>query len=333
MALDISALGNLVTMSANELMIEEYAQVPPIWNQITGTRVISAESGNLYGESREIFDSAGELIERDDYIPFKADNPRPIGTAYAKTRPFGRSLVVAERTLAQLNRGPNAQVQLNIRNYVEEQLGGFARRAARQRDRWLAASLEAGTLTAGSLPYFDNSFPKHPDTNPGFLYDGKPWFATDHALRSGVQVSNRFAAKPLNATNLEEGVTHFRTAMAVNHRGMEIDNEPTALIVHPGLGPTARRLVDSVLEPEGSTNAINAMQGRLRVIELRNLTNSGGWFLANAQYGTQMGTDGPPRMKSQPKIEDDTLTFTIQMHLSLMVWDWRSACAFNYAGS
>lgn len=123
--------------------------------------------------------------------------------------------------------------------------------------------------------------------NNGFsalnLYgDGQPLFSTTHPLVSGGFNSNRPAtAADLNETSLEAAV--IQIAQWTDERGLLIAAKPRKLIVPPGLGFVATRLLGTQLRPGTTDNDINAIVNNGSIPEgftVNNfLTDSNAWFL------------------------------------------------------
>lgn len=123
--------------------------------------------------------------------------------------------------------------------------------------------------------------------NNGFsslaLYgDGQPLFSTQHPLVSGGFNSNRPAtAADLNETSLEAAV--IQIAQWTDERGLLIAAKPRKLIVPPGLGFVATRLLGTQLRVGTTDNDINAIVNNGSIPEgytVNNfLTDSNAWFL------------------------------------------------------
>lgn len=329
MSMDMNELAALAVVIGQDIAFEQYASVNPVWDRVAESEVISAENFNLYGRKVQILEDSGELLEFDDLEELESDNPRVAYYAQARTRPLGRKIVLPDRALAAINVGPRNIIETRIRNYLEELIAGFGKQAGRVPDRWLAQSMEAGTKTAGSSAYFDDSYHENPDPNAGFAYDGKPWFAPDHPLGDGSTLSNILPDLPLTSDNLEKAKTHFRTHMSRSHRGFEAELAEPVLVVPTALRPVAQRLTMSAQDPDGSTNAVNVNQ-ETGYIELRNLTNPNGWFLVAPQEGVRIGGAGTPSVRSEAKISNGSITFALTTYHSQLIRDIRWGLACNY---
>ena len=123
--------------------------------------------------------------------------------------------------------------------------------------------------------------------NNGFsalnLYgDGQPLFSTTHPLVSGGFNSNRPAtAADLNETSLEAAV--IQIAQWTDEKGLLIAAKPRKLIVPPGLGFVATRLLGTQLRVGTTDNDINAIVNNGSIPEgftVNNfLSDSNAWFL------------------------------------------------------
>ena len=121
-------------------------------------------------------------------------------------------------------------------------------------------------------------------------YDGQPFFNASHPISPNGLVSgtysNLFTSMALTPANYETG----RASMMAytGEDGESLGVVPTALIVPPALGPTARRIVEAeiVINAAGTAAGSNVNKGTARVIEIPELnTDPTTWYLADLSKG------------------------------------------------
>jgi hypothetical protein len=109
--------------------------------------------------------------------------------------------------------------------------------------------------------------------------DGKELFATDHVRENGDSYKNELTtAADLSRTSLEQANIDFRNFRTGGGRRMQI--KPTTLLVPPDLQYEAVRILDSDLQPEDETNAVNPLSTIGLTLQVWDyLTDTDAWFL------------------------------------------------------
>lgn len=330
--MDRQQIASLLAKTGRGLIIQGYDTVTPIHPQIAQVQPIDAQSG-YEGRVDDVLDDVGEFLPRAQGGRIQRDEIKKIGVAGVAFHTFTRSHSFPIDQMRAIENSPNPEAAAeNLMGRIPESWG---EEAARQRDGWITGALEAGVLAAGSVQYFDNSHAGFADPNAGFIYDGKPLFATDHPIRSGGPLSNLITSSPLNAANLEAARIRFSFTNAVNHRGRRVQISPNILMVPPSLAKTADILVGSEREPGTAQNDLNVQNGRFRVVVNPYLTSSDGWFLMTDRFQLplEMWSNGAPEIEVDYDIETRSFVMAIEVKTGFRARDWRVGLACNYASS
>lgn len=114
--------------------------------------------------------------------------------------------------------------------------------------------------------------------------DGKELFATDHPLAGGGSQKNELTSPAnLSADSLEQALIDLRAT--TDDRGKLLAIRATTLVVPPELEWTARKLLNSQLDPDSANNAINpAAQTGLKLVINDYLTDTKAWFLLGSDH-------------------------------------------------
>lgn len=308
---------------AEEVMLEMYEQQDQTWRTFTDVRPVDQTNG--YGKKGTVLQGAGRYKEREDGAEIEADDPGQGPSWYLKVRQYGRRLDLPYRMVEGASEG-------QIGDMVTEFMRSFGESAGLDKSDKIARMYERGMLTAGDLEAFDGSHPGEPDPYPKFVYDNKPWFATDHPLSgSSDTIGNYTASLTLSVTNLETVVTAFRKSMAKDERGDRIRLNPRYLIVPPELEFTARRILESVQLPGSQNNDANVIRGRLQLVVWDALTNAAGWYVS-AGRGVRV-YDEEPYMRLVDDPEHETWKLLTGFKNGAAVTDIRQDYAANKAAS
>lgn len=248
---------------------------------------------------------------------------------------------VATPELSRMLRIPQAMLdssnaQERIGSLVTRWSTQFANQMDLEVETFVAGMLQKGTLTAGSLDYFDQSYVTNTDSNAGFIYDGLPWFDTAHVNKRGANTySNHTASLGLSAANLETVLTTMIATNAKDENDDEIFIRPDALIVPQALRSTARSTLRSELLPGVSTNDINYVRGELELIVHPFLTDAtDAWWVMERNKGLVVYVDDMPTF-AEPWYEAATKTwnFEASYRRGAVVTDWRHHYCANKAAS
>lgn len=168
-----------------------------------------------------------------------------------KNRPFGLNWTVSEREVRADNTG---QIMLRAR-----QMGNGA--AHFYNDK-LAYIMEYASESAGC--------------EGSTLFNGQYFWDGSHPADTGNTHSN-LGSSALAQTALETTIYTMRGF--TGRTGKRLGVRPTHLVVPPELEFTAKRILLSNQEPATANNAINPMQGRVKLIVLDSLTNATDWYV------------------------------------------------------
>jgi hypothetical protein len=329
--LDRVQFANELQAAAFASFMRTYDAEPAVYSQICEVRDITEGSQLWYGDKEIIYSGMSDYRRREDGGRYENDRPVREGVSQVAMQPFSRSHEISSRQLMSITAGDAAR---QITNIADQVIADWGSQAVREYDGWLADSLEAGVIAAGSKPYYDNTYLDNIDANPGFIYDGKAFFAADHPLEDGSSLSNINVTAPLTQANLDAAVTKMYGTNAIDYRGRRARIRPSALMVNPLLVPTATKLVQSVTDPEASTGAVNTNAG-LPLIVNPYLTSTTGWFLLARlpRPGMVFYRTPTPRLNVNYLPETDEIKIAVDIVFGFRVRDWRSGIANNYPTS
>lgn len=327
--MDRNAIQSLIAKTGRGIILPAYAEVTPIHTRLATVRAIDSSTG-YEGRADDVMEEVGRLERRADGQPVDMDRPGRVGVAAVKFNKYARGLTIPQRQAQALADSPNPEAAMM--DYLQAQISEWGVEAARNRDIYISGMMENGVLSAGNVEYFDNSYAGFVDPNPGFIYDGVAWFATNHPLRSGTR-SNLNVSAPLTLANLDAARIQFSSTNAVNHRGRRIQIFPDTLVVPPALESTAIQLVGSQALPGTAQNDVNPQAGRYQIVVNPYLSSSTGWFLARAQYGTEIWSSGAPDIETDYDAKTREFILTVEALTGGRVTNWRGMIANNYAAS
>lgn len=220
--------------------------------------------------------------------------------------------------------------QRRVQRLVQLFISSYAANASVIKDQKVAGMLQKGTIAAGSTAFFDNSYAGNPDTNAGFIYDGKPWFAAsgnNHPLKgSSTTLYNMDAALTLTAANFDTAYTLMTTTNAVDERNNPRSIIPTKMIVGPAMRTTAMQFLESQNLPGSANNDINPNRGILNLVMNRYLTDdANAWWMATDDAGMEVVDSGAPVLITY---RDDSRKCTVMQasfRFGATVTNWRNA--------
>jgi len=276
---------------AETVMLEQYDAQPKMYQTLCDVRPVSET--NLYGKNGTVIQGAGRFKKREDGAEIEADNPEQGPTWYCKIQPYGRRLDLPDRLVEGSSAG-------QIANMIREFAMDFGESAGLDKDDHVAGMWQKGSLTAGSLEYFDGRWVNGADPHPKYVYDGLPWFDTAHTLTgSSTTMSNHAVSRALTSANLQTTLTEIRTGLSLDERGQRIRLRPDTLIVPPELEFTARTVLESVLLPGGQNNDANVVRGALDLVvwdALTDTASAAAWWVSQRGRGV-VCFDEAPRIK------------------------------------
>lgn len=229
-----------------------------------------------------------------------------------------------------------AGAQRRVDSLIQSFITNFTKRAMILKDEFIAGMLQKGTLSAGSLDYFNDGYVGQSAISPKFIYDGKPWFAASgnaHPLKAatnaGSQGVNLTASLALSATNLDTVTTAMSVTNAIDEVGKRILIQPKWLVVPRQLRTTALQILQSEGSPADSTNAINPMRGMLEPLIHPFLTDdTSAWWVLTADAGVTVADSGAPVIEQYRDYETKSTVVQASFRFGAAVNDWRGAyCA------
>jgi hypothetical protein len=216
----------------------------------------------------------------------------------------------------------------------------FSAYASQVKDIRMAQMLQKGTLAAGSEQWFDQSYRGAPDSNAGFIYDGKPMFAASgnaHPLKfatnSGSQGVNLDAALNLaTAADLNTAYNLATVTNAVDEAGRQILLRPTHVVVGSAMRGVAMSALESQNLPGTAQNDINYNKGLLTPFVFDLLTDDANawWLLTQGQSFSAVDT-GAPVIRSVRDDRRNLLAVSAEFRFGITVEDWRYSHCFAKA--
>ncbi len=130
----------------------------------------------------------------------------------------------------------------------------------------------------------------------GLSFDGRPFFANDHSLRTGTTIDNLFGSTALTKANVAAVIAEMKSWVGEDGRSLRVT--PNKLVVPPSLEDTAREIVgsDLIAQVFGSNTAAagvrNTLQGRLELEVLSELAADAGgsdttWYVFDTTKSTK----------------------------------------------
>lgn len=327
MALSATQIQKLIEDDGYPAMFEMYEQTPTLYSQIAQVVTVDSAGAPLYGDKGTEFQGMDEFREREDGAEIEDSTINETFTWQARIRQYSRSLLIPARVI-------RANDLSAAQSLIQQAAPGWARQALRQKDDFVAGMFQKGTLTAGSLQYFDNGYLNNSDPNAGFIYDGLPWFDTAHTLSDGTgSYSNHTASLPLTEANLETALIAMTDTNAVDDRGNRVSVTPTHLLVPAGLQFTAQKILRSASLPGSANNDINPLFNSVIPVTWRALRDSSSaWWLIQAQEGLRVYDSGVPVLRQYEKANGD-IQISAEYLFGATVTNWRFAYCGNKAAS
>ena len=329
MAISATQIQELIENDGYPAMFESYERETPLYSQIAEVVDVSAAGAPLYGDKGSTFQNVDRFKEIEDGADPEDSTFNKAYTWQAKIRRYSRRI----RIPATVLRANDIQA---AREQIVEATREWGELAILHKEDFVAGMFQKGTLTAGSLDYFDNGYLNNSDPNAGFIYDGLPWFDGAHTISGGSSTfSNIDTSLPLTEANLETVLTRMRGTNAVDERGDRVVIRPTHLIVPPALIFTANKILNSVLLPGSQNNDINPLQGLLIPVSWRALTDTASaaaFWVIEAGKGLKVYDSGVPVLRQYEHMNGD-VSIIAEFQFGATVTNWRYHYAANKADS
>ena len=327
--LSVTQATELIEQTLYPLVLSEYEQVPAVGQSLC--EVLPWDPMFTYGER---IDSVTDFGEPDE-IPFGTEPPDR--SAVSGWKVWSKTRKIAHKVTVEIELFEALRASGRLPDYLTGRFSGQGSRFAQKIEKHIFGYIEQGVLTAGNRAYFDQSFPGEDPTYTLVGYDGVPFFDTAHVLKlSSSTPSNHTASAALSHATIETGLILAEKTSALDERGQQIYNPMDTLLVPTALGFTARRILGSELQAGTAQNDVNALRGRLNVVESPRLVDTDSWFLFRLNTGKRslrMRLSGPPRLKVYGIDKTNQVAIELVQYFSLTHQDWRGAAAFNIAAS
>lgn len=330
MSVTLSNLESLVKQEAYPAMLDRYGEQELFYEPLVEVRSTPPD-GRFHGDKGTVVTGLGEFTWREENESYQDDQLSDAFTWYCKIRRGSKRVRFDERTIAAIEAGQKVDSMI-----MELALSG-AEMAAAKKNRLMAGMLQKGTLTAGSLEYFDGQFAGQTDPYRKFIYDGQPWFGAAHPLaasRSGATYSNIDATNALTYANLKAARVRTNATNAVNERGEQVTINHNVLLVPPVLEHVADQLVNSVQVPGSSNNDVNSLRGKYQVVTSAFLSDdaaseaSAGWWTGQMGKMARVYDSGPPRLRVVQD-PDGTICVLMDFFFGICVTNWRYGYSAN----
>jgi hypothetical protein len=333
MSVTLTDLQDIVKREAYPAMLDSYEGVPNHYADFCEV-VDTPADGSVLGEKGTVVTGLGGFQRRNENEQYQQDQIRTAFTWYCGIHRFSKAIEFDQRSLNAIGAAGR------IRNLIMELAQSGGESAMHDKNERVAKTFEAGTLTAGSLEYFDGTFQGQTDPNPKFIYDGLPWFDTAHTLAgaSGTY-SNHTASLALSAANLHTVRVATNSTNAVDERGRRVRVNHNALMVPPILERTARQIVESDLLPGSGNNDINYLKGKYEVIVNPYLTADAAteagaaWWTMTKGKALVCFDSGVPTITIKPPNNEGVVKVCMDYFFGLAVKNWRHAYNANKAAS
>lgn len=326
-SVDISQIPGIVARDAYPAMFQAYDAEQVVFPRICEVR--TAPPGML-GDKGYVIAGLGDPMVLRDGQEVPADSFEQAYTWRIKIDRWGRRLDIPKRLMEA------ADASEKIPAMISEFSRNWGSRFALKKDEFVAGIFQKGTIAAGNRTYFDNSFPNETDSNAGFIYDGKPFFAATgngHPLASNSATPfNLTAALALSSSNIQTVLTTMRDTNAVDDRGQKIMVNPNVLVIPPALEFSAKTILNSVQVAGSANNDANVIRGALDPIVWRYLTDdTDSWYVGEAGKGVRVYDGGQPRLETMYDAKTQTMSIVAITDFGAGVVDWRPWYACNKA--
>ena len=255
---------------------EAYPEVPPVYEQLFDVR----QSNAAY----EKFTSAiglGELLEKPEGEDMQADAPMESYTIICKNRSFVRLVRFSYETVKDAQK---------VGNILQSAVESWSRMVPITKEKFYAKFFNYGAWTAGHDVFNNTITGVIDDATTVSIYDGKKFFATDHASRAGATYSNYNSGYTLTHDNLKTVWNQYHNTNNRDERDEIISLRADVLLIPTALRFTAQVLLETTLIPGSMDNDTNVVKAIVSPLDWSYLTDSTGWFLGAKKMGL-MATD------------------------------------------
>lgn len=317
--LSIGQFTEIAKKEAYPVIMDSYdSGGPPVYEQLVeleeiGIDNIDAVLGGMKGTTAL---GMGEPKERRPGQQFDEGRPGEGYTWYLKIREYAESLSIPYGLVDHLD--------TRVGDYVAKQIASWGEGFKIVEEKFVAGMFMKGTLTAGSADYFDGSFAQNADPYPKFIYDGLPFFDGAHTQAAGTATfSNIATSSALSAANLQTAYTTMTSTNAKNERNQDITIRPDVLVVPPALKFSAEQILNSTLLPGSANNDINPVNGLLRPVVWRYLTDDATqWILGQSMKGIKV-VRSPIQVVAWDDPSRQLMRVAVKRQFGAAVTNWR----------
>lgn len=263
-SLSITQVAKLALDLGYDVLADRYQPQAAFWNRVATVRPVSEAKHGPFGHRAVGNGRLGPPKVRHPGQPYSADTVEQGYVRQCAIREFTSSLVVPMEVID----APGGMAEFERR--VIQFAGQFAAIANDYRDEAVATFIQRGTIAAGDKAVFDQSYPDNPDSNIGFIYDGKPLYAASgnahplaHATNTGSQGVNLVASSALSDATLDAAYIAVTQTNAIDERGNRITVMPRFLMGGSAMRTAILKQLNSENLPGAANNDINPNRGLL----------------------------------------------------------------------
>lgn len=298
---------------------ESYDETPTVYESLFDIQ----QSNDAY----EKFTSAiglGDLLEKPEGEDLLADSPMESYTIVCKNRTFGRQVRFSYESVKDTQK---------VADLLKTTVGTWGQSTARTKDKWYVQLFNYGAYTAGHSVFNNTITGVIDDSSGNFIYDGKPFFSSDHPDKVGNTYANATASNSLTHTNLKTIYTTYTSTNNRDERGQIVTITPDTLLIPPALLFTAKVILANTAIPGSTDNDVNVLANLVNPIVWPRLTDTDAWFLGKAKSGL-MGTNRQEAIMDAYQDETNKDFYaTILLRWGGCVTNWRYWYSSNLATS
>lgn len=266
----------------------------------------------------------GDLLEKPESEPLRADRPIEAHTIYCRNRTFGRKVGFSMEMVEDAQK---------VSNILRTTVGQWSESVVRTKDRWYAKFFSKGAFTAGHTIFNNTISGVVTDSSGDFIYDGQAFFGAAHPDALGNTYSNTAGSTSLTHTNLKTYYTTYTDTNAKDERANEIENVPDVLVIKPDELFNARVILANTAIPGSADNDMNVLAAIVDILVWPRISGDNIWILGRRKAGL-MATD---RKGAEIDFWQDEETkdyfASINLRWGGCVTDWRPWLAGNLSTS
>lgn len=308
--------GNIKDMYTYAAEAEAYEKYDPVWQKYIKTKKIDGEFWQ-----RTTFINSGTWRKTAQSEGFVHSGAKEGFTAYGRVFDFCQAIAINKDTV-------NDHQKLN--NLLKDLVGGedgWQLTARWTEEEFYARLFNKGGVTTGDWIF--NGTPESAsvtDSSGNYLYDSTCMFNLTGNTRSSKMGGTYYNAVALTLDSTDDFDTLWNLMVSTNNRDERdkvIRIKPDIMVVPTALLLTAKRLLNSTLEPWKTTNTANALQGIVELIENPYIETSTEWILGCKYKGIEaLERQAPEYDFFQDKLSRKWWA-TGEMRMGVLVWNWR----------